>query len=127
MNPRPVRVFLVLFALMQGLLPLLHAHLDPVAASHEGVHFHAGSIQAYAPSATHALIIAAAPESPAITAPTEHRRHEHWLPTVWAAAPYRTRAAAAGNAGTWIATQAASGSALAPYTLPLPLAPPATC
>ena len=120
-------VFLVLFALLQGLLPLLHAHLDPEAASHEGVHFHAGQIEAYAPSGMLSLTVADAPESPAITAPTEHRRHEYWSPPVWTPAPYLTSNAASGSPGTWFATQAASRRALAPYTLPLLLAPPATC
>jgi hypothetical protein len=120
-------VFLVLFALLQGLLPLLHAHLGPVAPSHGGVHFHALPIAAEAPRMASSLTIASVPESPAVTAPTEHRRDHYWAQVVWPPAQNLTSAAASASPAVWTEARRVVRAALHPHSLPPPTAPPATC
>lgn len=77
MHRRLSHLILGLFALLQGIAPLLHAHVMPPAEGQTGLHVHA---MAFAPAGDSpqatGLTIAAQPESAAITAPAEHRRDE---------------------------------------------------
>lgn len=77
MQRRLLRLFLGLFALLQGIAPLLHAHVIPPTGGQTGLHMHAvGLVPAGESDQATALTFAAQPESAAITAPTEHRRDE---------------------------------------------------
>jgi len=69
-------LFLIVFALLQGMLPLLHVHVNPAAHAESGIHFHAAPLAAALPGDGLQVANAAIGESPAITAPTEHRRDE---------------------------------------------------
>jgi hypothetical protein len=72
-----LRLFLALFALLQGVSPLLHAHVMPPAGGQTGLHVHAVAIApARERGQATSLTFAAQPDSAAITAPTEHRRDE---------------------------------------------------
>jgi hypothetical protein len=71
------RLILGLFALLQGIAPLLHAHVMPPAGGQTGLHVHTVVIAPAGDSGlTASLTIAGEPESAAITAPAEHRRDE---------------------------------------------------
>jgi hypothetical protein len=77
MRRRLLRLFLGLFALLQGISPLLHAHVLPPTGGQTGLHVHAVPIApAREPGQSASLTFAALPEPAAITAPAEHRRDE---------------------------------------------------
>jgi hypothetical protein len=77
MQRRLSRLFLGLFALLQGVAPLLHAHVAPPAGGQTGLHVHAVALAPTGEAGQAiSLTLATQPESAAITAPTEHRRDE---------------------------------------------------
>jgi hypothetical protein len=71
------RLILGLFALLQGVAPLLHAHVMPPTGGMTGLHVHVITLAPAGESGqATSFSLAAQPESAAITAPTEHRRDE---------------------------------------------------
>ena len=75
---RPLlRPLLGVLALLQGLSPLLHAHVMPPDGGQSGLHVHAVALgPARNCESTVSLTLAGVAESAAIMAPTEHRRDE---------------------------------------------------
>ncbi len=69
-------MFLVIFVLLQSMLPLLHVHVTPTAHAESGIHFHAAPLPATLPGDGEHLADSTVGESQAITAPNEHRRDE---------------------------------------------------
>lgn len=67
-------LFLIVFTLLQGTLPLLHVHVTPSTHAQTGIHLHAAPLATDLPGNDEHLAYATAEESPAITAPAEHRR-----------------------------------------------------
>ena len=86
MSHRLTYLLITVLALLQGVQPLLHAHVGAIASGYAGIHFHA------LPSATDTtwtetvLTNAAVPDLPSITAPDNFRRTEHLLSTITLAA-----------------------------------------
>jgi hypothetical protein len=89
MPRRLLRLFLGVLALLQGLSPLLHAHVMPPDGGQTGLHVHAVAIGP-APrncESTVSFTLAGVTEPAAILAPTEHRRDESLANAASAAPP----------------------------------------
>ena len=86
MSHRLTYLLITVFALLQGLQPLLHAHVGAICSGHAGIHFHV------LPSATDTtwtetvLMNSAVPDLPSLTPPDNFRRTEQLLSTMTLAA-----------------------------------------
>jgi hypothetical protein len=77
MPRRLLHLFLGVLAVLQGMSPLLHAHVIASDGGQTGLHVHAVAIgPARGCQSTVSFTLAGVAEPAAITAPTEHRRDE---------------------------------------------------
>ena len=124
---RLIYPLIAVLALLQGVQPLLHAHVGAAAPGHARIHFHALPISIDTDgTGTASMSKAGEPDSPSITPAEEYRRHEQLLPsTATPAVAGRLVVAVLGHGAAALAPAPASAQvAVARNILPPALAPP---
>jgi hypothetical protein len=112
-------------ALLQGLSPLLHAHVMPPDGGQTGLHVHAVAIgPARNCDSTVSFTLAGVAEPAAIMAPTEHRRDDSLANAGWAAPPCAAPAASTAARAAGKPARVASVAVAAALRLPPAQGPP---